>query len=794
MRLRALVVVAATATLLAAGLTTAPVEAAGLTAAPNAVAERVGGADRYLTAIEISKKLGPGANYVLLASGENFPDALAAASASFLDGNAYAPILLTPKNELTAAVRDEIDRRLDPGNDVWLLGGPAALSTSIDAALTQGGYHPRRLTSTLTPGSPPADRYDTAAAVAEQFGEGGQLSEIIIATGLRFPDALAVSAYSAAKGVPILLGGPAGVPRATQAYLDKHAGAGTTVFVIGGQQAVDAPTEPAGITVDRIAGSDRFGTAREVARELLGATAATTQPNDVLVLARADDPGGFADALAGGPLAAAAEGPLVLTNPAELPATTANYVGNLGYDQPLRPAKSFVLGLAGAVNDTVVTAWTEILEGIRATPGRTSTRRNTASAGTVTSTEVDARGCNDGNNHKARSFTYKDVKVEGDTPGTATFTGVVACDVASGEAATILPSGTVAFTPSAGGAAVAGVILGGHMGRLVRTESGGSPLPLPIPLPLPGGGGEVTVTRPVSISFALPGIGAVGHLSFVDNGGVSQGLLALVTGAGAVPVTGSFASFPSSGCATASFTGSLGETPFTMANLNACRIEATSDVWRIGTGSVGGLFEGDVVGGARRGDVIYLALRTALGLVDMLLKVDSTIATVPAESAAFVQPLPDQDASVSFTATAPGAESSGCDSLRAGRDLNSGAVETPFGGTLNVTDLRECRTDAGVGVVAAVVGAANPANRTTRPVCYARDVECAFRGRILGGMFTEAAPDRSIGLTLLIEENRRNNQNTADVAGLTLTVVRLITTVPAGAAGTTPGRGVTFAR
>jgi putative cell wall-binding protein len=788
-RLRALVLPAAVAALLATSLVTTPAKAAGLTAAPNGVAERIGGDDRYLTAIEISKHLGPGADYVLLASGENFPDALAAAPASFTTGSAFAPILLTPKSELRTEVKAEIDRRLDPGDDVWLLGGPAALASNIDAELEAAGYNPRRLTSTMQTGAAPVDRFDTAAAVATEFLPAGQLEEIIVATGLRFPDALAVSAYAAANRVPILLVTSDTIPAATQKFLNERAGPGTTVFVIGGAQAAKAPTAPAGIGVDRIAGTDRFGTAREVARRLLARTAATTQPDDVLVLARADDPSGFADALAGGPLAAAAEGPLVLTNPAELPPTTATFVGSLGYDQPLRPARSFVLGKAAAVSDAVVTAFSEILDNKRGVPGRSSTRRATAADGAITSAVVDARGCNNGTANKADSYTYKDVKIAGDLAGTLTLTGVVACDGAGREAAVVLPSGTAAFTPT-GGEAVAGVILGGTFGQ--RFEE-----PPPLPLPLPGF--EPIVTRPIAVTFALPAAGMVGHLSFVDTetGVVTEGLAAFVTSVSTLPVSGAFASFPNSGCATINFDGALSDATFTMSGLAACRVAATSDVWRIGTGTTGGQFAGEVVGGARRGDVVYLAMRTALGLIDIVMTLDSTLTASSSASAAFLQPLPDTDPAVGFAATAPGADDTGvagCTSLRTGRDLNNGEVQTPFPGTLKITDLRECRTDTAIGVVEPALGAANPAAKGTRPVCYSHGTDCSFRGRVLGGTFFEDGGNRTIGLTLLIEENNRNGENNADRPGVTMTIVRLTTTVPVAAAGASSEGPVGFAR
>ena len=66
--------------------------------------------------------------------------------------------------------------------------------------------------------------------------------------------------------------------------------------------------------VTRLSGPDRFATAIAVSRDSF--------PEDdsaaAVVLARGDDPNGFADALAGGPLAVDRDGPLLITNPDQL--------------------------------------------------------------------------------------------------------------------------------------------------------------------------------------------------------------------------------------------------------------------------------------------------------------------------------------------------------------------------------------------------------------------------------------------------------------------------------------------
>lgn len=70
-------------------------------------AERISGADRYQTAIEVSKQGWEQSETVVIARGDSFPDALAGAPLAYkLD----APILLTKSNKLSSEVKIELNR------------------------------------------------------------------------------------------------------------------------------------------------------------------------------------------------------------------------------------------------------------------------------------------------------------------------------------------------------------------------------------------------------------------------------------------------------------------------------------------------------------------------------------------------------------------------------------------------------------------------------------------------------------------------------------------------------------
>ena len=94
-----------------------------------------------------------------------------------------------------------------------------------------------------------------------------------------------------------------------------------------GPPPTSVPLRPAGATPigSRLGGRDRVATAIAVSQQ--GWPAADSAPT--VVLARGDDPDGFADALAGGPLAASRSAPLLLTPSAELPWNVERELGRL---------------------------------------------------------------------------------------------------------------------------------------------------------------------------------------------------------------------------------------------------------------------------------------------------------------------------------------------------------------------------------------------------------------------------------------------------------------------------------
>src|SRR5439155_606097 len=137
-----------------------------------------------------------------------------------------------------------------------------------------------------------ADRYETAAQVAEQIG--GPRSQVLIASGdsMHLVDALAAGGPASATTRPILLVAHDEVPTPTaHALTDLHT---NSTVVVGGTAAVSDATMAQLPSPRRLAGTDRFLTAIAVSNDFSGVVGVAT----VVVASGAD--AHLVDALPGG--------------------------------------------------------------------------------------------------------------------------------------------------------------------------------------------------------------------------------------------------------------------------------------------------------------------------------------------------------------------------------------------------------------------------------------------------------------------------------------------------------------
>jgi len=191
---------------------------------------RLGGEDRFETDDLIVSELNvANGTPVVIASGNDFPDALGIASIAASKG---WPILLSGPNQLPDSVKSFLATKLP--SHVYTVGGEAVLSKAVlaevhkvspDTKITRFGGQ---------------DRFDTLAQVVTAFYPNP--TEIYLADGFDFADALSGSINAAQRNAPILLIDPRSntLPPAIREYLVNHHDPNeiTKINVLGGIAAV----------------------------------------------------------------------------------------------------------------------------------------------------------------------------------------------------------------------------------------------------------------------------------------------------------------------------------------------------------------------------------------------------------------------------------------------------------------------------------------------------------------------------------------------------------------------------
>ena len=192
---------------------------------------RLGGADRYSTAVIISQQLGTPST-IFEATGLDYPDALmAGVAAAEVDG----VVVLTAASRMPASTKAYLDRH--PGRPRVAVGPEAA---AADPAAT-------RVVG--------ADKYDTSRLLAERYFPAA--TRVALASGTDFADALAGGAHIGRLGGPLLLTAPGALPGAVRTYLAKNSSRLSAAVVYGGPVAVSTTAED--VAANTLRGATFFG-------------------------------------------------------------------------------------------------------------------------------------------------------------------------------------------------------------------------------------------------------------------------------------------------------------------------------------------------------------------------------------------------------------------------------------------------------------------------------------------------------------------------------------------------------
>ena len=324
-------------TVLAAGLLVGvgPVGAADGGAGDSSVSVvRFEGADRYETSLRAAEAVavdaGGSLEWVVMVSGERWTDAVVAAP---LAGRLGAAVLMTPPGELRADAAEFLGR---VGIERVLVVGPAGVGGGVHgigrgvgsgtvAALRDAGMSVDRVAGD--------DVYGTAVAAARRMGEAGTLGNlgrtVVLASGKVFADALVAGPFAARGGHPVLLTPPDRLHLAVSGFLGETGV--DTVVVMGGPAAVSQQVRndisALGIEIEPVSGETRFETAVKAAElvdgEYSDAAGRPCFSSATVGVARARVP---FDSFSAAPLLARLCAPLLLAEPALVPAETAGYI------------------------------------------------------------------------------------------------------------------------------------------------------------------------------------------------------------------------------------------------------------------------------------------------------------------------------------------------------------------------------------------------------------------------------------------------------------------------------------
>ena len=305
--------------------------------------------------------------HAVVARSDDYADALAGSALGFGIG----PLLFSkPTGPLSSATAAELQRVLEAGSTVYLLGGTSALPPTIEREIRALGLKPVRLAGTT--------RERTAVAVATELErflgeyEFNRPPIAIVATARNWPDAVSAGALGAWFGMPILVTPPTTLDPAVRDFLAARDWAG--VYVVGGTAAVSedvrrAARDAAGVASGdavRLAGADRSGTTVAISTEFervygeqFEAVFGQLGVPNVVSAVNLRREGGFAHVLSASALVGAFGGvfvPVEGVSGDQITASAQAYVCRF-------PAAGVVVGNVDVVSEEVVELFDDLLKG-----------------------------------------------------------------------------------------------------------------------------------------------------------------------------------------------------------------------------------------------------------------------------------------------------------------------------------------------------------------------------------------------------------------------------------------------
>lgn len=189
---------------------------------------RVAGTNRYETSYKISEELGEYKN-IVIASGEDFPDALAATPFLYQNNN--------DKNNTRMPITLAWNPRVKVDSEILqiVFGGESFLPKGNEKLRLAG-----------------SNRYKTSVEVAKAFKTvlNKDIDTVIIASGEDYPDALSAGPLASSKNAAILLTEAKGLNPDVKKYIEETKSI-KNVIIVGGESTVSAQVEKDLATIAR---------------------------------------------------------------------------------------------------------------------------------------------------------------------------------------------------------------------------------------------------------------------------------------------------------------------------------------------------------------------------------------------------------------------------------------------------------------------------------------------------------------------------------------------------------------
>ncbi|MDW8801809.1 cell wall-binding repeat-containing protein [Clostridium sp. A1-XYC3] len=234
--------------------------------------QKIIGGSSYEIATAVSKAGWDKADSVVLASGEDFPDALCGTSLAI---QLNAPILFTAKidnlsqydSHTASELRDEIDKNNNEtkteitrlgAKKVYILGGQGAVSSDLENSIRAQGIDIVRLQGT--------DRFQTSLTIGQEIVNKSKSNTVFLSNAYGFADALSVATYAGQQGSPILLTEKDSINATTKKALSDWKI--KNIYIAGGNGVVSENVEQElndmDVTVTRLGGVDRYDTSQKI--------------------------------------------------------------------------------------------------------------------------------------------------------------------------------------------------------------------------------------------------------------------------------------------------------------------------------------------------------------------------------------------------------------------------------------------------------------------------------------------------------------------------------------------------